>query len=207
MKINFLQCFIIAGLTIFPLSLTFGGEIATDTTVVLTEAIQKQVIGELKGKFHFTDDRGQHILILAREYNVDTSGKESIVLRVIQFQLTKQEWKQEWIIKDFVECQNLDISGDFCTNLTSFSDLDTNNIVETTIAYQTICAGGIEPKSTKVIMRQGADKYAVRGESLVQIDDKNTFGGTFKADQQLDSLPKFKRQLVNSWKQAAGVTR
>jgi hypothetical protein len=60
-------------------------------------------------------------------------ANERINLKAIQFLNINANWKQEWVIKDFVNCQNLDISGDFVLECLSFSDLDLNGQVETTI--------------------------------------------------------------------------
>ncbi len=184
---------------------SFGREISIDTSTALPESIKKQVPGEIKGHFNFTDTLGQHFLVLAREHKIEANEKEYIAIRALQFISDDTAWKQEWIIKDYIECQGVDISGEFLINLVSFSDLDANNIVETTIPYYLICAGGIEPRLTKVIMRQREVKYAVRGESFVRVDEKTSYGGTFKADKELDLVPKFKTHLISVWKKAAGI--
>ncbi len=154
----------------------------------------------------FFDKAGEHVLALIREHKISPDGKEAISLKVFQFVQNGTSWVQEWIIKDWIECQNLDIEGDFFFDLLSLSDLDSNGIFETTVAYATICAGGIEPKTTKVIMRQGEEKFAVRGESLVRIDEKVSYGGEFKPDESLDEKPIFKEFMVEKWKKAAGYT-
>jgi hypothetical protein len=54
-------------------------------------------------------------------------------------------------------------------------------------------------------MRQGEVKYAVRGESFIRVDEKTSYGGTFKTDKQLDLVPNFKTHLISVWKKAAGI--
>jgi len=184
---------------------TFGSGISVDTSTALPESIKNHVQGEIKNHFNFSDKLGQHFLVLTREHKTGTDGKESISIRALQFIMDDTVWKQEWIIKDNIECQSLDISGDFLYNLVSFSDLDTNKIVETSVSYFLICAGGIEPKIVKTIMRQGEVKYAVRGESFIRVDEKTSYGGTFKTDKQLDLVPNFKTHLISVWKKAAGI--
>jgi len=65
---------------------------------------------------------------------------------VFQYIKEADSLEQEWKIWDFVQCENLDIYGDFDVQLTSLSDLDSNGVLETTVVYKLICAGGIEPK-------------------------------------------------------------
>jgi hypothetical protein len=123
----------------------------------------------------------------------------------MQFSFDSNQWKEEWKIWDFVECQKLDIHGEFLTNLTSVTDLNRNNLFETTIVYQTLCTGDMSPKNTKVIMREGRLKYAVRGESLVTLGRNVKYGGVFKTDEALNEVPEFRAFLIQKWKLAAGV--
>ncbi len=168
--------------------------------------ISNSLIGTVKYSLRFQDTLGTHFLVLTRDHKV-RDEKETISLRATQFLHKQNSWQQEWTIKDFIDCEHLDISGHFHTELIAISDLDSNRISETTVSYSLSCAGGVEPKVVKTIMRQGNERYAVRGESLVRIDEKTIFGGTFKADPILDSKPRFKGHLLSIWKRAAGVSK
>lgn len=64
----------------------------------------------------FSDTAGEHVLALVREHKISPDGKETIFLKVFQFVQNGTSWVQEWIIKDWIECQNLDIEGDFFSN-------------------------------------------------------------------------------------------
>jgi hypothetical protein len=179
--------------------------ITIDTIYTLPNGFVLQKSEELKLALQFEDSLGKHILVLLRSYLNSADKNEKILLKAIQFKFDSLQWKQEWKVWDFVECQNLDIQGEFLTHLTSVTDLDENKTFETTIAYQMICTGDISPKITKVIMRQGKFKYAVRGESLVKIGKDVKYGGTFKPDKALYEVPQFKSFLIEKWKKAAGI--
>ncbi len=179
--------------------------ITVDTITTLPNDIDLQEGEELKLALQFSDNHGTHILVLLRSYHKSADDDEKIILKAIQFKFDSLKWKQEWKIWDYIDCKNLDIQGEFLTHLTSITDLDSNKIFESTIAYQMICAGDISPKVTKVIMRQGKSKYAVRGESLVIIDKDIKYGGTFKSDITLNEVPQFKTYLIDKWKKAAGI--
>jgi hypothetical protein len=184
---------------------SYGENITVDTASAIPESIKKQTPGEIKYKAMFTDRLGRHFLILTRDYKEDADEKETISLHAHQFLLTNSTWKQEWVIKDSVECHGVDIDGNFVKDPVSLTDIDGNKIVETTVAYYLICTGGVAPKKTKAILRQGENKYTIQGESLVRIDAKTSFGGTFSADQILDTKSEFKTHLIVVWKKAAGV--
>lgn len=175
-----------------------------DTSFKIPEEIERQVSKQILHKAQFWDSKGRHILILSRNHEKFSDGKEIISLNAQQFVNYSLNWEKEWTIKDFVECLNLDIEANFFLNLTSFTDLDSNKIYETIVAYSLICAGGIEPKTIKVIMRQGNTKYAIRGESLVKIGDNENYVGKYKPDELLAAKPIFLEFLTDKWKRAAG---
>lgn len=175
-----------------------------DTLPELPIGIDIDPSERLEWCFRFVDKAGSHVSILTRSHENADDGSEKIVLQTLQFIKDTTGWLREWRIWDFVECENLDIEGDFVPDLTSFTDLDSNGVLETTIAYKTICSGDVSPKTTKVIMRQGNAKYAVRGESLVKIGSSVTYGGKFEADLKLNGMPLFKDFLIEKWKKAAG---
>jgi hypothetical protein len=152
----------------------------------------------------FTDKIGKHSLFLTRNYVRSPDDQEKITLRAIQFCQKNSTWNQEWVINDFIECEILDIEGEFFTELTALTDLDNDSVIETTVTYQMICAGDVEPKIIKTIMRQGTTKYAVRGESLVHLSDTQTVGGNYNPDKELPKKTKFLDFMVNIWKTAAG---
>jgi hypothetical protein len=197
--ITFLLLFIIAGVCIPAPSM--------DTTFSIPDTIRNLQTGCIEYKVRFTDKIGEHTAIFYKDSQDDGNEKRSVALKVAQYLQTKSRFYLEWTIRDNVDCEAVDIEGNFFKSLISLTDLDGNGITETTVAYYLTCAGGIEPKLTKVIMRQGVEKYAVRGESLVHIDDKTEYGGKYSSDVKLDSKPEIKKFLIQLWKKAAGMTQ
>ncbi len=195
---------------IFVALLPFGltcktSAIASDSAKGLPAQIKKDLQGTIEAKYSFTDKIGQHVLALTRDSSRLPDGTDNITLQASLYRFFENSWKQEWVIRDFLQCKDLDIEADFFIPLTSFSDLDSNGITETTVAYRLVCAGGIDTKPTKVIMRQGTKKFAVRGESLVRIEGALPFGGKFALEPNLDQSPAFKEYLTAVWNKAAGV--
>ena len=182
-----------------------AAEFSVDTTSILPATVKAKLKGSLKGKFAFTDRVGPHFLVLTRQAMTLANGMDNVSIQASQFLLSGSIWKQEWVINDNLSCQGLDLEADFIYSLTTFSDIDSNGLAESTVAYHLSCEGGIEPKPTKAILRQGTAKYAVRGESLIKIEGAAPYGGTFTADSSLEAKPAIKQFLVSIWKKAAGV--
>ncbi len=182
-----------------------ANEFSVDTTTLMPASVKAKLRGTLQGKYAFTDKIGQHTLILTRNVVSSEVGMDNISLKAVQYLLKGGAWKQEWSISDNLSCEGLDLEVDFIHQLTTISDIDKNGLAESTVAYQLSCAGDIEPRLTKVILRQGNEKYSVRGESLVKIEGAESSGGTFSTDSILDSKLTFRQFLVSIWKRAAGI--
>jgi hypothetical protein len=179
--------------------------ITIETTFDIPKSIIPNIKGKLSAKFRFKDVSGSHFLALTRQSTKLSDGTDKITLQALQYDSSNSGWKQEWVINDNISCKDLDLDAEFIVPLTSISDKDSNGVAETSVAYHLACLGGIDTKPTKAIMRQGQLKYAVRGESLVQIEGTPSFGGTFAADSSLDKKPELKSHLISIWKMAAKV--
>lgn len=176
----------------------------------IPESVMSEIDAQVLGSYSFDDKKGSHVLVLTSK-ETKTEDTDRWSLHALQFLETNTGWKKEWVIRDWVDCPDLDIDARFLFDFFTFTDLDDDGIAETTVSYSLMCAGGIAPSTIKTIMREGKDKYAVRGESFVYVKappGKNDIvdGGTFKADWTLDLHPDFKHHLISVWKRAAGVT-
>ncbi|WP_144812176.1 M949_RS01915 family surface polysaccharide biosynthesis protein [Aerolutibacter ruishenii] len=106
-----------------------------------------------------------------------------------------------WEIRDSVSCVGLDIAADFFHQATSVTDLDGNGRVEVTVAYRMFCGGGVDPKEVKVIMREGGRKYALRGESRIEVKGQAPYGGQREKSRLPSSTPKvFVDHLEKTWR-------
>ena len=59
----------------------------------------------------------------------------------------------------------------------TFTDVNGDGRVEATVAYHMFCGGGIDTHTVKVILREGATKLAIRGESTAIYPGQEPFGG------------------------------
>jgi hypothetical protein len=152
------------------------------------------------------DVAGRHILVLTRvagpsREQPNPAREERIDLRVAYYSETPTGWAEEWTIRDFVDCPELDSAADFLLKGTTVTDLDRNGMAEVTVSYTMFCGGGVDPSALKVIMRQGNTKFALRGETELRMPGQAPAGGGKTADKAL-SLPEnaaFKRHLDKVW--------
>ena len=143
------------------------------------------------------DTAGEHVLILSHKHDRDT-----IQLNATYFARGQTGWRQEWIIRDGVDCAGLDADASFFPAAVTFTDLNHDGRVEVTVSYRTFCGGGVDPYTVKVILRDGATKLAIRGESLVRFRGQPPFGGTHQYDKALLSpaYAAYKQHLDQIWK-------
>jgi hypothetical protein len=189
--------------------------LATDANVSSRRIGKADVIGQyiaFSGKvvaaWEVRDKKGLHVLLLTSLSgpSLDKPGSNRIErtdLRVSFYSKARGDWVEEWHIQDGVDCPMLDHEAEYFPGHVTVTDVNDDGIAEVTVPYKMFCGGGVDSDIIKVIMRQGREKYAVRGESLVRLRDQDSFGGSYKADASL-ALPRnaaYKNHLLKVWKQ------
>jgi hypothetical protein len=170
--------------------------------------------GFIKNAVRWKDKSGDNIVIttetgiyrnekLKHEFE-DSSDAE---LYAYHFILSNKEATQTWRVKDFIADCPVDITASFVKNTFKVTDLDKNGIAEIWLMYKTVCHGDVSPSNMKIIMYEGNNKYAMRGENKVQVgsdvNDKASFiGGEFQLDANFKNGPKiFREYAQNLWKE------
>lgn len=94
-----------------------------------------------------------------------------------------------WQLHDFVADCPLDIAAEFRPKGLTVTDLDQDGIAEVWLVYRTTCRGDVSPSTQKIIMHEGAQKYAVRGTSRIAIGNGRHDGGTYVLDAAWQAAP------------------
>ncbi|SNC77380.1 hypothetical protein SAMN06265337_3963 [Hymenobacter gelipurpurascens] len=87
-----------------------------------------------------------------------------------QYVLKQGKYTVLWRLQDGVAACALDMTLGLKPSSTTITDLDQDGQGETTLVYTAACRGDVSPASLKLIMREGPDKYALRGSTVVQYD-------------------------------------
>jgi len=163
-------------------------------------------IGKVVSAQRVRDNDGDHLLVLARQTgpspeNPKSGRIEHIELHATFYHSTTMGWKQEWTIHDLVDCPNLDSAADFFPKAVTFTDLNGDGRVEATVAYHLFCGGGIDTHTVKVILREGATKLAIRGESTMIYPGQEPFGGEHQYDKALlqPDRAAYKKHMDRVW--------
>lgn len=128
--------------------------------------------GQLLEAWRWTDANGENVLVAARTVVADDDQvDEGRTVRLLVRQHVRPSgstsaYQQLWQLQDAVSDCPLDLTLGLLPGSTHITDLDGNGRTETTLVYALGCRGGIDPAALKLIMREGAAKYALRGEAI-----------------------------------------
>ena len=129
-------------------------------------------------------DDGQRADLYAYQYQVPATGAPTL----------------SWQVHDFAPDCPLDLEAQFLPGSLTVTDLDQNGTAEVWVVYRTTCRGDVSPSTQKIIMREGAKKYAVRGNSRIQIGAKQFDGGDYQLDAAFQAAPAaFRQQATKLW--------
>lgn len=163
--------------------------------------------GTLIGARHVSDQSGEHVLVLNRRAgpspNAPNSGRiEHIELNAAYYSRQSSGWRQDWTVRDFIDCPGLDAAADFFVASVAVTDVNGDGKAEVTLPYKLFCGGGVDSSTIKVILREGPLKLAIRGESEVRLPGQQTIGGDHQYDKALLTAPyaAYKNHMDQIWK-------
>jgi hypothetical protein len=103
-------------------------------------------------------------------------------------------WRELWRTQDFVVDCEFDLTAALVPGAVAVTDLDADGTAETRFAYLLGCRSDVSPLDLKLLMHEGAAKYALRGSNRVQhgVDAQGRpeyAGGGFAADPAFAKAP------------------
>jgi hypothetical protein len=156
---------------------------------------------QLKRAKKWHDVSGENWLVLYETGAYIEKGQTnaSAKLSAVLFQKTDSGFVTKWKMIDYISDCELDIVCSFYDDHLTITDLDSNGLAEITMLYALSCKGDVSPNEKKLIMYEGTQKYAIRGEELMLLQ-KDTLGGSWKADTAFSKAPKaFLSYAVERW--------
>jgi hypothetical protein len=148
---------------------------------------------------HWKDNNGENITIICTtkekvskdEYSESVLTKEIYAYNYVN---SGKGFVQYWKMYDFVKECPFDISIDYVENSLSLTDIDKNGIAEVTYMYTNDCRSDVSPAGLKLMMYESKTKYALRGMTRIDIEEKDGIagiheGGTYETDKSFNSAP------------------
>jgi len=168
--------------------------------------------GFIKNAVRWKDHLGDNIVIttetgyyVSKKFKHEFDDSSDAALFAYHFIIADNQAKQVWKVYDFINDCPVDITASFVKNTFKITDLNKNGIAEVWLMYKTVCHGDVSPSDMKIIMYEGNQKYAIRGENKVEVGlndngEKQFLGGEYKLDENFKKAPKFfKDYALNLW--------
>jgi len=150
--------------------------------------------GDFKQAVRWTDAEGDNLVVVSTHSDDDGSNDD---LYAVRYTIADGEAQARWSLHDFVHDCGLDHQATFFRGAAlQITDLDDDGIAEVWMAYRLMCRGDISSDTMKVIVYQGAQKYAMRGETK----DAGGEGGSYAFDPAFMAAPEpFRAFARNLW--------
>ena len=159
----------------------------------------------------WTDSLGENILIQSvtghftwKDYDKDSTDymiQDKSELYAYLFQKKKNEttFSRAWKIYDYTECFGVDWFTGFIPKATTVTDLNNDGVSEICLPYVSICRGGMDPGTMKIIMYEGNTKFALRGSTMLMCGSEHPYGGEFTPSENLKENKTFMDFLTKRW--------
>jgi hypothetical protein len=107
-----------------------------------------------------------------------------------------------WRTVDFQRGCEFDLYAGFIPESIAVTDLDADGVAESSFMYLLACRSDVSPATLKLIMHEGAQKYAARGSSRPRGAGA---GGEMRPDAALASAPRTFGEFVRAqWRRFRG---
>jgi hypothetical protein len=162
-------------------------------------------VGRIINAVKWTDSLGLNYAVTTETGRIYSKAKDEedlfdAFLYAYHYVVKNDSTKLSWRIYDYNKGCNLDLNFYFIDKAFAVTDLDKNGLAEIWVMYKNSCHGDVSPVPTKIIMYEGNKKYALRGESKVQVSATDFVGGTYTLDDNFKNGKSIFRQYAeNIW--------
>lgn len=167
--------------------------------------------GKIKNAVKWSDKLGENVVITTEtgiyestKFEHEHNGGDAEIF-AYHFIKTDGSFQHTWKVYDFISDCPVDIVAEFVGETFQITDLDDNGVAEIWLMYKTVCHGDVSPSDLKIIMYEGNQKYAMRGETKVSagIDDNGNpmyYGGEYTVDSAFtNGSPAFLEFAKKMW--------
>lgn len=168
--------------------------------------------GFIKNAVRWKDKQGDNIVIttetgnyVSKKFKHEADDSSDAELFAYHYIISNDKARQTWKVYDYISDCPVDLMASFVKNTFQVTDLNNDGIAEVWLMYKTVCHGDVSPSDMKIIMYEGKNKYAMRGENKVQAGtldngEKQFMGGEYKFDENFKKSPKeFKDFALKLW--------
>ena len=184
--------------------------------LIVTNLAQNQIPSQIEYKgtvlnaVKWTDKSGENYVVLTDTIKetpsdyIEDEYADTKEIFAYHYVLSNDSMLKLWRVYDYVSKCDYDITVSFFMNAFRITDLNNDSIAEVWLMYKLACRSDVSPATMKIIMHQGKEKYAMRGENkaIYGKDEKGNVlfnGGNFKADTALQKNKIFYNYALKLW--------
>jgi hypothetical protein len=176
------------------------GSFKSDSSGQLPDGVKPS--GNTQRTVRWTDDKGEHLAIFSIDEKVKKKkDNEDLITRGLYvdiFTARRGKFTKVRTVREIVAACPFDNTNAFRETSVGVTDLDQNGIGELTFMYAHGYRSDVSPLGLKLIMLEGAKKYALRGTTRLNPGD-GFIGGEYEADFK-KAPPAFLPHAEHVWK-------
>lgn len=171
------------------------------------QTFKDSIKGNLVDGLSWQDAEGENrVLFTANPVQMNKGGQQGGAVYVYCFIKNGTGWKKKWEVKDRIDACEVDATCEFLPNSFTVTDNDANNLGEVCFLYKLSCKGDASPDDKKLIMYEGANKYAIRGSTILEYNGSKE-GGDKKIDPSFTKAAKPLLDFANSQWEKFGIIK
>jgi hypothetical protein len=140
--------------------------------------------GNVQDGASWQDKDGEQMVILTQTENVIGNGTQKQSLYAYCFIKSPAGWQKKWQVQDDITDCEFDALCEHIPGTLAVTDLDSNNIAEASFIYKLGCRSDVSPDGKKLIMYEGTNKYAIRGNTIIIFKQS---GEKYGGDKRIDA--------------------
>jgi hypothetical protein len=175
--------------------------------------------GKIKNAVRWTDKTGDNVVITSEtgvyrnpKFQHDNDGSDA-ELFATHYLISHDSARETWKVYDLIRDCPVDLEATLIKKTFQLTDLNKDGMAEIWLMYKTVCHGDVSPCDMKIIMYQGQQKFAMRGQNKVFVgtDEKGKkqyIGGEYKCDPAFTNGPRpfiefakklWNRNIMQTW--------
>jgi hypothetical protein len=172
------------------------------------------VAGRVEAARQWSDRTGENLLLLTRtpETTAPDPDGDGDVLRSREmhaYHYVRQGagYRLLWQTVDFVRDCELDLLLQIVPGSVQVTDVDGDGVAETSYAYLLTCTSDVSPLEMKLILHEGAAKYAIRGTTDLRPMDPRYPAPEMRVDPALQREPTLLAFAERQWRRFVRLAR
>lgn len=156
--------------------------------------------GTVEAARRWTDRNGENLILLTRT-DETTTGGDLREREIYAYHYVREGagYRLLWRTVDFERECMFDLLLEFAPGSLQVTDVDADGIAETSYVYGQACRGGVDPPGLKLILHEGATKYAIRGSADLREVGPEYPAPEMRLDAALEREPALRAFAVRQW--------